>query len=183
MQPQKEHIIMRFSIAASVSVCLAGALASGCVTVDGSLSKYEQGRILKKFTGSKVPGEPPMARGNQYAASEAAAEFGRYLFFYKGFTANSGEPTACASCHDPGKNFSDGRPRAIGASGRSLAFKSPSLYQTSNRHFLFWDGRIDSTWAQALMPIEDSDEMGGNRLHVLHAIHDDPTLKKLYEGV
>src|SRR5690606_33205137 len=36
--------------------------------------------------------------------------------------------------------------------------------------FLFWDGRRDSLWAQALVPLEDPAEHGGNRAAYAHFI-------------
>jgi len=36
--------------------------------------------------------------------------------------------------------------------------------------WLFWDGRKDSMWSQALGPLEDSVEHGGNRLRLAHVI-------------
>ncbi len=34
----------------------------------------------------------------------------------------------------------------------------------SHASFLFWDGRKDSLWSQALGPLEDAAEHGGNRV-------------------
>lgn len=36
--------------------------------------------------------------------------------------------------------------------------------------WLFWDGRKDSLWSQALGPLEDSVEHGGNRTHYVHLL-------------
>ena len=36
--------------------------------------------------------------------------------------------------------------------------------------FLFWDGRADSLWAQALQPLENAVEQGGNRTMFAHLI-------------
>jgi len=37
------------------------------------------------------------------------------------------------------------------------------LVGTGHSAWLFWDGRKDSLWAQALGPLEDAVEHGGNR--------------------
>lgn len=175
---------------------LAGAFVlsaslTGCVTVNGSLSGAERRYIINAFKPDKKnPPERPTDRGNQYADRDDAVELGRHLFFFTGFTApkdpTSGKTlkaTSCGSCHAPELNFSDGLARGIGASGVPLARRSPSLYQTVNRHFLFWDGRTDSLWSQALAPIEDHNEMGSNRLRTLHMIAANPQLKSMYEQV
>lgn len=156
----------------------------GCVTLDGSLGHAERARIARAFSPSRAQvSEAPADRGNQYAGRADAIDLGRHLFFFEGFTAPPGKPTSCASCHAPDKNFADDLPRGIGASGEPLARRSPSLYQTVNRHFLFWDGRTDSLWSQALAPIEDHNEMGSNRLRTLRAIAEHPKLRPMYEGV
>ena len=36
--------------------------------------------------------------------------------------------------------------------------------------WLFWDGRKDSMWSQALGPLEDAVEHGGNRTQYVHLI-------------
>ena len=164
---------------------LVACLLAGCVKPDGKLSRPEAGRVHRKFQGDP---EDLTARGNEYANDAAAAELGRHLFFYKGFTVEEtrGEdpvPTSCASCHQPEHNFSDARQTSIGASKKVLARRSPALYQAFNRHFLFWDGRIDSLWAQALLPIEDIDEMGSNRLRVVRKVASEPVLRQKYEHV
>lgn len=51
-----------------------------------------------------------------------------------------------------------------------------------NRWF-FWDGRADSLWAQALQPIENEKEMGGDRLHVMWMVYGNPELRTGYEAV
>lgn len=164
---------------------LIACLLAGCVKPDGKLSRPEAGRVHRKFEGEA---EDLTARGNEYAKDAAAAELGRHLFFYKGFTVEETRgkdpvPTSCASCHQPDHNFSDARQTSVGASEKVLARRSPALYQAFNRHFLFWDGRIDSLWAQALLPIEDIDEMGSNRLRVLRKIASEPVLREKYEQV
>lgn len=172
---------------------LAGAFVlsaslTGCVTVNGALSGAERRYIAKTFAADEKNPERRTDRGNQYADRDDAVELGRHLFFFTGFTApkdpTSGktlQATSCGSCHAPELNFSDGLARGIGASGSPLARRSPSLYQTVNRHFLFWDGRTDSLWSQALAPIEDRNEMGSNRLRTLHMIAANPQLKSMYE--
>jgi cytochrome c peroxidase len=164
---------------------LVACLLAGCVKPDGKLSRPEASRVHRKFKGDA---EDLTARGNEYANDAAAAELGRYLFFYKGFTVEDTRgddpvPTSCASCHQPDHNFSDARQTSVGASEKVLARRSPALYQAFNRHFLFWDGRIDSLWAQALLPIEDIDEMGSNRLRVVRKVASEPVLREKYEHV
>jgi cytochrome c peroxidase len=69
---------------------------------------------------------------------------------------------SCASCHRPEHAFTDGRRRAVGASGTPLRRNTPSLWNLAWSKQYFWDGRAPSLEAQARAPIESPDEMGGD---------------------
>ncbi len=96
---------------------------------------------------------------NRYADDLQAAKLGYRLFFDTRFSANG--KVACATCHDPAKQFQDGLPLAngIGTTNR----RAMSIIGTAYSPWLFWDGRTDSQWAQALGPLESAVEHGGNR--------------------
>jgi cytochrome c peroxidase len=66
---------------------------------------------------------------------------------------------ACVDCHQPEKDWQDGRPRAAGAEGRPLSRRTPPLYDLAWGTSFFRDGRAHSLEAQALAPIEARDEM------------------------
>lgn len=92
------------------------------------------------------------------------AELGRALFFD---VRLSGPNTiSCASCHQPEKQWSDGRPTAVGLNGQVLSRRTPSLWNVSKAQDLgfsfFWDGRAKDLLEQALMPIKNPDEMNQN---------------------
>ena len=123
--------------------------------------------------------ELPISPGNPVADDEQAARLGQIFFFDEGFSAN-GE-VACATCHQPALNFTDGqaRSRAIGETAR----KSMSLVGAAWSPWFYWDGRRDSLWAQALAPLEDASEHGGTRTMYAHAIFNDAELRHHYETV
>jgi cytochrome c peroxidase len=108
----------------------------------------------------------PPDPSNKYADNANAAEFGQKLFFDTGFSTNGA--VACATCHDPQKGFQDGRPRAngIGTTNR----RAMTIVGTAYSPWLFWDGRQDSQWAQALGPMESAVEHGGNRTMYAHRL-------------
>jgi cytochrome c peroxidase len=66
---------------------------------------------------------------------------------------------ACASCHDPKRAFSDGRPVAIGVHGRLGRRSAPALINRGYGRAFFWDGRAASLEQQVLQPIQDPNEM------------------------
>jgi cytochrome c peroxidase len=104
---------------------------------------------------------PPMDPSNAVADDGRAALMGNRLFFDTRASAN-GE-VSCATCHDPNLEFTDGRPkgRGIGESKRNTR----SLVGSAYSPWLYWDGRRDSLWSQALSPLEDPSEHGSNRMH------------------
>jgi cytochrome c peroxidase len=104
-------------------------------------------------------GPPPADPTNRVADDARAAAFGRTLFFDARLSANG--LVSCATCHDPEQAFQDGKPLAqgVGVTNR----RTMPLAGMAHSPFLFWDGRKDSLWAQALGPLESAVEHGGTR--------------------
>jgi cytochrome c peroxidase len=111
-------------------------------------------------------GPAPADPGNRWADDGRAAEWGHRLFFDKRLSAN-GE-VSCATCHDPRKDFQDSLPlaRGVGTTDR----RTMPIAGTAHSPFLFWDGRKDSLWAQALGPLESPVEHGGSRAQYAHVV-------------
>ena len=93
----------------------------------------------------------PGDASNAVADNVDAAVLGAKLFFDTRLSAN-GE-VACATCHQPDRQFTDGlqKGRGIGDSKRN----TPSIVSVAYSPWLYWDGRRDSLWSQALSPLED----------------------------
>ena len=88
----------------------------------------------------------------------------------------SGKATmSCATCHDPEQAFTDGRRFSSGVEGNVLRRHSPTLWNVAWGRAFFWDGRMPSLEMQALKPIEDPDEMGGNIDDVIARLRADPS--------
>src|SRR5688500_3574061 len=101
----------------------------------------------------------PLDPTNRVADDPRAAELGRQLFFDTRLSANG--RVACATCHKPDQEFQDGTPLANGVGMTNR--RTMPIAATAYSPFLFWDGRKDSQWAQALGPLESPVEHGGNR--------------------
>jgi len=108
----------------------------------------------------------PVDPSNQYADDPRAATFGQKLFFDTRFSSNG--RVACATCHLPGQLFQDGTPLAHGVGTTSR--RTMTIIGTAYSPWFFWDGRKDSQWAQALGPMENPVEHGGNRTMYAHLI-------------
>ena len=102
---------------------------------------------------------PPSDPSNRWADDERAADLGHRLFFDARLSANG--RIACASCHDPSREFQDSvaLAKGVGTTDR----RTMPITATAYSPFLFWDGRKDSQWAQALGPLESALEHGGTR--------------------
>ncbi|HWA55639.1 MAG TPA: cytochrome c peroxidase [Gemmatimonadales bacterium] len=111
-------------------------------------------------------GPPPPDSTNRVADDPRAVALGQRLFFDTRLSANGA--VACATCHDPAKGFQDGTPLGHGAgqTGR----RTMNVVAVSRGPWLFWDGRKDSPWAQALGPWESPVEHGGTRAQYAHFV-------------
>jgi cytochrome c peroxidase len=105
-------------------------------------------------------GPRPADASSAYEQRTDAAAFGRTLFNDTRLSRNG--QVACASCHAADKQFQDGRPLGQGVGTGSR--RTMPVMGAAHSPFLFWDGRKDSLWSQALGPLEDAAEHGGNRV-------------------
>ena len=137
-------------------------------------SDEERARILQH---SPLPPPPPDPT-NAVADDAGAALLGQRLFFESRL---SGGSVSCASCHVPGHGFTDGKPVSQGL-GTGLR-RTPSLWNAAYHRWFFWDGRKDSLWSQALSPIENDTEMGGDRMSAARLLASDPELRSGYQAV
>ena len=111
--------------------------------------------------GGKVgQGGPPLAVVEIIGADPAETSLGKALFFDT--RVSSSGTTACATCHQPERGFSDGKRFSQGASGATLPRHTPHLYNLASMDVYFWDGRATSLEEQARLAIENPDEMGGS---------------------
>jgi cytochrome c peroxidase len=88
----------------------------------------------------------------------ARVALGQRLFFEPRL---SGDGTvACATCHDPARAFTDGRPASVGIHGRVGQRNAPTILNALYNKHQFWDGRVDTLEQQAALPITNPFEMG-----------------------
>ncbi len=94
------------------------------------------------------------------------ATLGRKLFFDVRFSAN--QQVSCATCHQPGRSFSDGLKRGRGIS--EVNRNTPTIINSFANYWFFWDGRADSLAAQVIGPLENPHEHGLTRTEILDYI-------------
>ena len=117
-------------------------------------------RALSLAQLGPVPPDP----SNAVAADPAAIALGQKLFFDARLSANG--LVACATCHVPQRYFTDGRP--LGKGVGTVTRHTMSLTGASHSPWFTWDGKNDSQWAQALIPLENPAEHGMDRTALAH---------------
>lgn len=125
----------------------------------------------------RLPDRWPADPSNRVADSPAAAALGAALFEETGLAPSR---RSCVSCHMPDMLFTNGKDVAgegIGPGKRNV----PTVLLSGHARSLNWDGGADSSWAQAILPFEDADEMGSSRLYVAHGVHE--RQRRGYEAV
>ncbi|MDP6540072.1 MAG: cytochrome c peroxidase [Planctomycetota bacterium] len=135
-------------------------------------TELELARILRHSPLPPLPPDPT----NRWADDPRAARLGQALFFDPRLSADGA--ISCATCHNPELDLSDGKAvfEGLGVGER----RTPSLWNLAWSRWLFWDGRADSLWAQAVQPLENPLEMGGDRLALAHLVASDPRLRAAY---
>lgn len=159
-----------FAILVSISVSMAGASITYSIAAQGrdrvadqwTTEERETIRSLGLSSLSPLPRDP----SNKFADDARAAAFGEQLFFDTRLSANG--KVSCATCHEPSRDFQDGTALAKGVG--TTTRRTMPIAGTAYSPWLFWDGRTDSQWAQALGPLESAVEHGGTRAQYAHTI-------------
>jgi len=102
------------------------------------------------LTASVIPLGSPL--------TPATVALGEKLFFDNRLSGDS--TVSCATCHDPARAFTDGRPVSIGIGGRAGERNAPTILNTLYNKTQFWDGRVNMLEEQAALPITNPAEMG-----------------------
>jgi cytochrome c peroxidase len=149
-------------VAAPLVSGFAGGLSELVVVFRDRWNATDMG-VLASLRLSQLPAAP-QDPSNAVENSPAAVDLGKRIFNDVRFSGN--QAVSCASCHDPKKQFQDGLPlgRGVGVGTR----RSMPIAGAAHSPWLFWDGRKDSLWSQALGPLEDAVEHGGNRTRYAH---------------
>ncbi|MGE3190240.1 MAG: cytochrome-c peroxidase [Vicinamibacterales bacterium] len=149
---------------ATLLIPLAGALIAGSAPSPSGWTPAEIEELRSMSLGALEPLPPDPT--NRVADDPRAAAFGGRLFFDTRLSANG--QVSCGTCHKPDRDFQDGTAlgRGVGRTSRRTMPIAGAAWQP----FLFWDGRKDSLWAQALGPLESPVEHGGTRAQYAHVV-------------
>jgi cytochrome c peroxidase len=150
-----------------VAVLLAPLVAGAAACADDSLAAGGGGggatatpwvwELPSGFPEPIVPEDDPM--------TAAKVELGRHLFFDPRLSL--GQTQSCASCHQPALAFSDGRARALLASGDEHPRSAPSLANVAWASSLGWANPVLTRLeAHVVVPLfgTDPEELGWSGL-------------------
>ena len=98
----------------------------------------------------------PVPHDNPITPEKTA--LGRRLFFE---TRLSGDGrTSCATCHQPGRRFTDGRRVSRGVFGREGQRNTPSILNRAYGRSAFWDGRAEALEDQVRAALTGDRDLG-----------------------
>jgi cytochrome c peroxidase len=160
--PKSRKILAGLAVLSIASLIVVASVISS--QAEWTPSADELITLRSLWIGSLQPLPPDPS--NKYADDPHAAVLGQRLFFDERFSANG--KVSCATCHKPDLMFQDGIPLAKGVGTTNR--RTMTLVGTAYSPWLFWDGRKDSQWAQALGSLESAVEHGGNRTFYAHLI-------------
>ncbi len=164
--------------AADKAFCSAG----GCAWTSAEWSRVQ--------SLSPLP-PPPADPSNRYADDPSAAALGQAFYFDPRFSgvatlvdsigrpvasarAPKGSPTnlSCASCHDPRRAGTDETsvPNTVSIGAGIYDVNGEQTLNAAYYPLLYWNGRTDSLWAQAIAVDESGFSMNGTRLQIFWTI-------------
>lgn len=116
----------------------------------------------------------------EQAMTAQRVALGKMLFFNPILSSNSGR--TCATCHQPGKAFTDGEPKsfAIGFNGVRVSRNAPTLLNASFQAVQFADSRVTFLEDQASDVIRNPQEMHGSLPDAVAALRKQPESQRLF---
>jgi cytochrome c peroxidase len=170
---------------------------TGCESVDAVFCRtsncefsLEEWTALSTLAGL---GAPPPDRSNRNVDNPLAAKLGQKFYFDTRFSgeatqldmlrrstqyarAPKGSPigVSCATCHVPSRGGIDTTsiPGHVSVGAGFYDVNSQPTVNAAQYRLLYWNGRVDSLWAQAAAVAESFVSMGGNRLNIAWIIND-----------
>ncbi len=156
----------------TLAVLLATLLASGYDARKKKATPLADFTAPAAFGRFSIPADNPL--------TQESVELGRRLFYDPRLSASG--KVSCSTCHIQQLAFTDGLATSLVVPGKPLAFNSMSLANQmwGPQHF-FWDGRVSTLEEQALIPIQQENEMGHDLGRLVAELSKDPTYRKMFE--
>ena len=157
-----------------------GVIGTGAALLAGPPLRPAAAAIGDDLTALKAsfrrPDGVPFPADNPF--SEAKRALGETLFHDRRLSLD--ESLSCASCHERGKGFADGKAQGRGVPGRPLKRHTPTLWNLAWSSPVFWDGRARSLEEQVAGPIESPDEMAQPLISVVTRLAADAAMVRAF---
>ena len=136
---------------------------------------------IKKNNSLFTPGAfNPYRFLDDNTSSPDKIELGRRLFFEKQLSKNG--KRSCASCHIPGKAFTDGLKTSVALDGHSaLPRNAPTIWNVGLQRSLFVDTRSRNLEEQVMQVLNNAKEMHGSAKETAEKIIQQDAYKTLYK--
>lgn len=131
--------------------------------------------LLIAFLLSCQNGQPSVKTEKIILEKERIA-FGKELFFDTRLSS-SGQ-VSCATCHKPQFNFADNVAFSQGSHGRKAKRNTPSIVFASKQPYFMYEGLVPSLEMQALVPLQDSNEMDNSMSKLIERLNGIPDYNK-----
>ncbi len=157
-----------------IRLLLAIMALAGWPSVVGaqSLLDWSPDEIAAIAAHGPWPPAPVRDASNRISGTEAGIVLGEHLFGDLRLSGNG--RLSCATCHQAGRNWSDGLARGRGVA--DLDRRTPSLWNVGFLHWFGWDGAGDSLWAQSIRPLVDPREMDATPARIARLVREDADL-------
>jgi cytochrome c peroxidase len=123
--------------------------------VDPSTGDTITRRVVKIKVPLGLTSNPPVPPENPMTVAKWA--LGKKLYYDEVLSSDSS--VSCATCHDPGKGFTDQAPVSTGIKGQKGGMSAPTVYNAAYSPLQFWDGRAFSLEDQSQGPPQNPVEM------------------------
>ena len=108
--------------------------------------------------------------------SDAKIELGRKLFFDTRLSVDG--TVSCATCHKPGRAFTDNLTVSEGIQGQQTERNSPSILNSAFLKTAMFDAHLATLELQVIVPIQEKTEMGHNMKDLMKVLRADPEYQK-----
>jgi len=139
--------------------------------------------VQEKPVGAPVAIQPPFGLppvplpANNPPTSQTIA-LGRRLFYDPRLSKD--DSLACATCHNPLFDFTDGLRLSKGVGGAIGIRNAPTIINVAYQPLQFWDGRANDLEQQAAAPIADPVEMNQPHKVSVSKLAKDPVYRRMF---
>ena len=118
---------------------------------------------------------------NDNPQSDEKIELGRKLFFDTRLSIDG--TVSCATCHKPGKAFTDQLKVSEGIKGQHTERNSPSILNAAFLKTAMFDAHLETLELQVIVPIQEKTEMGHNMKDLMKILKAVPEYQKAAQEI